>query len=1294
MGKSKKEFVPRGAADAKAEDLKDKFYGATVNLTIKEAAGLIAMDSSFFNKKGRSDPYVKVTAEYEKGNNKKDDELAKTTTKKKTLSPLWDESFTIQLSEFHTPKLSFRLYDYDVGSSNDEMGILSIDLKKLAPNKINEKWHNVMPSPGCRNASGSLEISLSYMMKAAPSSVAQSKEMPDFLGGKVELHIIECKGLKAMDSSMFSKKGSSDPYVKMYIRDLVTTKLAAVEKTRILKKNLNPHFNSKHTFLMPKTSSSILHLQIYDHDMMSGDDPMGCAKLPLEKFLKRADYGDPLAFSIEPMEGCEDPTGTITCNLTFAPNLPDPHANKPFSGGLLLGVINRADNLLAVDSSMLSKASSDPYVKVSTDNISSDGKHKIVDVHKTAHKSGNLSPKYEELFCKDLSPFDSPSIEFSVWDNDRMSNDDPLGHVTVNVFDLIVLRDDKPVRYDKDDIPYVVKSYDILPVAGCVKAKGTLTLSLIFYPLFNTPQGFFGGNCEIKIIQASNLVAMDKSLFAKSATSSDPYISVCCPEGDRFKDNIVAKTKTVKKTLNPYFEQTFKFILSDNHYPYLNLKVYDWDAASGDDIIGKAVINLYNFDSFGEEVWVNVQPTDGCIEGQGQVKVMLNFERVSTPREEEFYGGMLIATVKEGKNLLAMDKSVFSTANSDPFVKLQGYKKGKGWAILSKGKNKSKLETYDKTKVVKKSLNPVWNHRLKAALTPQHLPVVLFSVFDHDDMSGDDPMGVVKINLNDYKDQEDKIEKWFNIMGCKGCPEPTGEVLLSFHWAPELSPEEKARRAEEARRKLYEKQKAPDREFTIDEMMEQAEVRVKELSGLREGQYFEDNHQGMKPIIFARSELDKVIEIHGDVLHEVQSRLQQERMSMDAETQEKNYFLDGVVDTSAPALGEGLAGLFGGGKKKAGGFAALMGGGGAKPAAAPATAKNPFGAAPNPLAALVPKKAGLATSPIAKRGSKISDASAAAFKGKHFDATKFKGAGIVRVAAGEKPKTPMVSVTRFVTSKSRDAVFNDPKQQYEKMIKGMEMRFKKKGKHMSNMREVEKVIPRNANHALNILNAAARDEPVKYLSEDLDAAALRVNNDANVYGNHFSKFKPMYAHPLPTSRPRYDAERMMKKLNNMPRQERVAAATSWGLAWCIEELYMQGCPVSQKNATGFTPLHVACRFDFIDCVTVLMNIGLEPTAGIDVNDETMNFLTPLEVAISSNSAKCAAYLASKGGLRRIERPIEGYRSILDVDHVTKFPWLPKMGQQPDDFYLKRVNRAVDDQARNLGMSVEMMNGNV
>ena len=91
--------------------------------------------------------------------------------------------------------------------------------------------------------------------------------------------------------------------------------------------------------------------------------------------------------------------------------------------------------------------------------------------------------------------------------------------------------------------------------------------------------------------------------------------------------------------------------------------------------------------------------------------------------------------------------------------------------------------------------------------------------------------------------------------------------------------------------------------------------------------------------------------------------------------------------------------------------------------------------------------------------------------------------------------------------------------------------------------------------------------------------------------------QPLLAHPRPTRRPRFDPAKFMKKLNNLPRHERAAAASSWGLAWCIEDLYMQGCPVDNVNVTGFTPLHIACRFDFVDCVEVLLNIGLEQSSG-------------------------------------------------------------------------------------------------
>ena len=109
---------------------------------------------------------------------------------------------------------------------------------------------------------------------------------------------------------------------------------------------------------------------------------------------------------------------------------------------------------------------------------------------------------------------------------------------------------------------------------------------------------------------------------------------------------------------------------------------------------------------------------------------------------------------------------------------------------------------------------------------------------------------------------------------------------------------------------------------------------------------------------------------------------------------------------------------------------------------------------------------------------------------------------------------------------------------------------------------------------------------------------------------------------------------------------------------------------------------------------VLVNIGLEPSSGMDIDAETMSYLTPLEVAISSNAVKVAAFLASKGARRKIDRPIPGYRSILDADFTTKFPWIEKMGEQPPDFAMRRVNRAIDDKAKNLGVSVEMLSGSV
>ena len=125
-------------------------------------------------------------------------------------------------------------------------------------------------------------------------------------------------------------------------------------------------------------------------------------------------------------------------------------------------------------------------------------------------------------------------------------------------------------------------------------------------------------------------------------------------------------------------------------------------------------------------------------------------------------------------------------------------------------------------------------------------------------------MGAAKINLRDYATVDKAVEMWLDVKACKGCPNATGQIKVSFTWAPELSEEEKQRRAEEARRRLYEK---PDQGRSdagdVDTIMERAEKRLAELKAKDIGDYLkeecESNETLKMQIEEGESELEKVV---------------------------------------------------------------------------------------------------------------------------------------------------------------------------------------------------------------------------------------------------------------------------------------------------------------------------------------------------------------------------------------------------------------------------------------------------
>jgi hypothetical protein len=57
------------------------------------------------------------------------------------------------------------------------------------------------------------------------------------------------------------------------------------------------------------------------------------------------------------------------------------------------------------------------------------------------------------------------------------------------------------------------------------------------------------------------------------------------------------------------------------------LRIYDSDAMSGDDPMGKAVVNLYDIEEGKgtQDIWLQVQPCTGCISASGRVHVTIEW---------------------------------------------------------------------------------------------------------------------------------------------------------------------------------------------------------------------------------------------------------------------------------------------------------------------------------------------------------------------------------------------------------------------------------------------------------------------------------------------------------------------------------------------------------------------------------------------------------------------------------------------------------------------------------------------
>ncbi|XP_071286423.1 synaptotagmin-like protein 5 isoform X4 [Agelaius tricolor] len=259
---------------------------------------------------------------------------------------------------------------------------------------------------------------------------------------------------------------------------------------------------------------------------------------------------------------------------------------------------------------------------------------------------------------------------------------------------------------DTTSINSMVSVYSETGDYGNVKVSGEILLNISY--IYKT------GALNILVRSCRNLAIADER---KQRT--DPYVKAyLLPDKSRQSKR---KTKIKSNSTNPEFNETLKYVISHSQLETRTLQVSVWhyDRFGRNSFLGEVEIpfDSWNFENQGDE-WFVLQPkveavTDFGLQYKGELTVVLRyippdrnlmlplgqfqgkrgFKKGKKGDSHLPSGGILEVLIKEAKNLTA----VKSGGTSDTFVK--------GYLLPDDSK-----ATKHKTPIVKRSVNPQWNH--------------------------------------------------------------------------------------------------------------------------------------------------------------------------------------------------------------------------------------------------------------------------------------------------------------------------------------------------------------------------------------------------------------------------------------------------------------------------------------------------------------------------------------------------------------------------------------------------------
>ncbi|KAL0978296.1 hypothetical protein UPYG_G00168550 [Umbra pygmaea] len=713
-----------------------------LRIHLMEAQDLVAMDKVMGGlKKGKSDPYVKINI---------GEITFKSLVIKENLNPIWNEMFETVMTPRPGQDVQVELYDKDM-DKDDFMGRCHISMSDVISSQQADQWYTLKDVK-----SGRVHLVLEWVPK-----LSEPKQLDQVL----QLQSLQSFKNKAVPSaallfiyvdrahSLPLKKSGKEPKAGA---ELVLGK--TTYRTKVCDRTKSPQWGEAFHFLVHDPKEEMLIVKLSS----AWDQALGSLVVPIRELLSKPDLVLDQWLSLD--GASPDSQILLRAELKILNSKIKSVVVPPVS----------VSGVQTITSGSYSEEKEPITVEQHVSPANEKGKHIQVPTEESVVHSGQPSISEDEetevvfeVANEDPSPAQilptRPIPEASFHAEEIEEPEETDVKESVSIPQPSVTADSKQSQPRlrpaagsgiEDIARATVSTLPSVPVPDAAEVLPDVIPEK--QPLHTTPPKNFGteGVLRIHVLEAQDLVAMDKVMGGLKKGKSDPYVKI----------NIGAvkfRSLVIKENLNPTWNEMFETVLTSRADQEVQVELYDKDMDS-DDFLGRVMIRLSDvISSHYIDQWYNLKDIKS-----GRVHLVL--EWVPTVSQPERLNQVLqLQSLQSFQNKTVPSAALLfiyvDRAHSLPLKK--SGKEPKAGAELVLGKTTCRTKVCDRTK------SPQWGeafHFLVHDPKEEMLILKLSSAWDQ-------ALGSLVVPIRELLSKPDLVlDQWLSLDGAS----PDSQILL------------------------------------------------------------------------------------------------------------------------------------------------------------------------------------------------------------------------------------------------------------------------------------------------------------------------------------------------------------------------------------------------------------------------------------------------------------------------------------------------------------------------------------